>query len=156
MPISISHLRPEDERRSKSFYDGKIVKSKDYDYVEDMLELIICDIVNGLQKSDIMNKLQEQVYEGQRQPYKKKTAEMYYYTALNRMKDDRDANIEVLKDKLFSQYYQLYNDAMETNQTLVAKSVLDSIAKLFVGDTKNVNLKGNIDEKINIDFNFNE
>lgn len=101
-----------------------------------------------------MSKLQEQLYEGQRQKYAWKTAEMYYYTAMHRLKEDRESDIEDLKAKLYSQYYQLYADAMQDGNTIVAKQVLDSIAKIFVGDTKNVNLNGKVDEKVTIDFGF--
>lgn len=156
MPIYTSHDRPKDERQSKAMYDGKRVKCKDYEYVEDLINLVVCDIVNGIQKSDIISKLEKQIYEGQRQPYKKKTAEMYYFTALKRIKSDKDEHIEDLKAKLYSQYYQLYADAMENGNTIAAKSVLDSIAKIFVGDTKNVNLNGNLNEKVSISFGFDK
>lgn len=154
MPIYTSHLRPKEERQSKSFYDGKRTKCKDYEYVEDIINLVVCDIVNGVQKSDIISKLENQLYEGQKQKYKTKTAMMYYYTAMQRIKSDKEEEIEDLKAKLYSQYYQLYADAMQDGNTIVAKQVLDSIAKIFVGDTKNVNLNGKLDEKITIDFGF--
>lgn len=127
---------------------------RDYQYVEDLLNLIICDIVNGVQKSDIMSKLQEQLYEGQRQKYAWKTSEMYYYTAMHRLKEDRESDIENLKDKLYSQYYQLYNDSISVGNTLVAKSVLDSIVKTFLPDEKNIKVDANINGELTIDFNF--
>lgn len=154
MSIIKSHTRPKEERTSKSVYEDKRVKYKDYQYVEDLLALIIADVVNGIQRSDILTKLMEQLYEGQRQKYALKTAQMYYETALQRIREDREDDIEDLKAKLYSQYYQLYADAMQDGNTIVAKQVLDSIAKIFVGDTKNVNLNGKVDEKVTIDFSF--
>ena len=154
MPIIESHLRPKEERRSKRIWNGKRAKVRDYQYVEDLLNLIICDIVNGVQKSDIMSKLQEQLYDGQKQKYTWKTAEMYYYTAMHRLKEDRESDIENLKDKLYSQYYQLYNDSMLVGNTLVAKSVLDSIVKTFLPDEKNIKVDANINGELTIDFNF--
>lgn len=154
MPIYTSHLRPKEERQSKSFYDGKRTKCKDYEYVEDIINLVVCDIVNGVQKSDIISKLENQLYDGQKQKYKTKTAMMYYYTAMQRIKSDKEEEIEDLKAKLYAQYYQLYQDAMLVGNTIGAKSVLDSIAKLFIGDTKNVNVSGNLNEKVTVSFGF--
>lgn len=149
-----AHLRPKEERRSKSFYNGKIVGSKKYQEIEDLIAAIAADIVNGVSRSDIITKLKEKMYDEQSQPYKERTANNYYRAAIYRLKEDREEDIEVLKDKLYSQYYQLYADAMLVGNTIGAKSVLDSIAKLFIGDTKNVNLNGKLDEKINISFGF--
>lgn len=157
MPINRSHTRPKEERKSLSKLANKHVKYKDYEYVEDMLSLIICDIINGIQRNDIIKKLENQLYEGQRQPYAYKTAQMYYYTAMERIREDRETQLEELKDKLYSQYYSLYADAVKTNNTFAAKSVLDSIAKVFINDNrKNVDVTvDNSNDKINISFGFN-
>lgn len=156
MPISLSHTRPKEERKSLSKLANKHVKYKDYEYVEGMLSLVICDIINGLQKSDVINKLELQLYEGQRQPYTYKTAEMYYYTAMQRIKEDREQEVEELRDKLYSQYYSLYADAVKQGNTVGAKMILDSIAKVFaVTPDKKVDIQVNND-KVNISFGFGE
>lgn len=149
-----AHLRPEEERKSKAFFNGKKAKTKKYQEIEDLIAAITADIVNGVSRSDIITKLKEGMYEEQSQPYKESTAVNYYWAGTKRLREDREEDIEVLKDKLYSQYYQLYADAMLVGNTIGAKSVLDSIAKLFIGDTKNVNLNGKLDEKININFGF--
>lgn len=149
-----AHLRPEGERKSKAFFNGKMAKTKKYQEIEDLIAAITADIVNGVSRSDIITKLKEGMYEEQSQPYKESTAVNYYWAGTKRLREDREDDIEVLKDKLYSQYYQLYADAMLVGNTIGAKSVLDSIAKLFIGDTKNVNLNGKLDEKINISFGF--
>ena len=154
MAIIQSHLRPKEERKSLSKLANKHVKYKDYEYVEDMLSLIICDIINGMQKSDVMNKLQNQLYNGQRQPYAYKTAEMYYYTAMQRIREDREQEVEELRDKLYSQYYSLYADAVKNGNTIGAKMILDSIAKVFaVTPDKKVDIQV-ADNKVNISFGF--
>lgn len=130
------------------------MKGKDYDYVEDMLALCICDIINGMQKSDVMNKLQNQLYEGQRQPYTYKTAEMYYYTAIQRIREDREQEVEELRDKLYSQYYSLYADAVKNGNTIGAKMILDSIAKVFaVVPDKKLDIQV-ANDKVEISFGF--
>lgn len=154
MSIIRSHTRPKEERKSKSLLDNKHVKRKDYEYVEDMLSLVICDIINGVSKSDIFRKLEQQLYEGQRQPYKFKTAEMYYYTAIQRIREDREQEVEELRDKLYSQYYSLYADAVKNGNTIGAKMILDSIAKVFaVTPDKKVDIQV-ADNKVNISFGF--
>lgn len=154
MPIINSHTRPKAERYSKSFYDGIVVKSKDYEYVEDLLNQITADIVNGIQQSDIVAKLQQQLYDGQRQKYTKATAGMYYRTAMHRIKADREEDLEDLKSKLYSQYYQLYAEAMQAGNTLTAKQVLDSIAKIFIGDKPSTAIQINSDKENGITINF--
>ena len=149
-----AHLRPEEERKSKAFFNGKRANTKKYQEIEDLIAAITADIVNGVSRSDIITKLKENMYDEQPQAYKESTAVNYYWAATKRLKEDREEDIETLKDKLYSQYYQLYADAMLVGNTIGAKSVLDSIAKLFIGDTKNVNLNGKLDEKINISFGF--
>lgn len=127
---------------------------KDYEYVEDMLALVICDIINGKTKSDIIKKLEQQLYDGQRQPYAFKTAEMYYYTAMQRIREDREQEVDELRDKLYSQYYSLYEDAVQNGNTIVAKTILDSIAKVFAASPeKKVDIQVN-NEKVEISFGF--
>lgn len=134
----------------------KYSKTKEYEYVENMLQLVIADICNGVTRGDILKKLKDGLYEGQKKPYKDPTCNDYYYTALARIKEDREENIEELKDKLYSQFYSLYADAVKSGNIFVAKQVLDSIAKTFIPTTKqemNLEINKN-DEKINISFGF--
>lgn len=149
-----AHLRPKGERKSKAFFEGKTVKTKQYEQTEALICAIVCDIINGVPRSDIIYKLREGLYADQRKPYKEPTANEYYFIAMQRIRDDREENIEMLKDKLYGQYYQLYNEAIESGENMQAKAVLDSIAKTFLGDNKNVNVKGNINGNINVSFGF--
>lgn len=119
-----------------------------------MLALVICDIINGKVKSDIIKKLEQQLYDGQRQPYTYKTAEMYYYTAMQRIREDREQEVDELRDKLYSQYYSLYEDAVKSGNTIGAKMILDSIAKVFAASPeKKVDIQVN-NEKVEISFGF--
>lgn len=155
MPIKEAHTRPKAERRSKTFFNGKIAKSKSYRETEELISLVICDIVNGLTRSDIISKLKDGLYPDQRKPYKEPTANDYYYTALQRIKDDREEEISELEDKLYAQYYSLYADAVQADNTLIAKTILDSIAKTFLNkNDKNIKVETQNDGKVNISFNF--
>ena len=155
MPIKKAHSRPKEERRSKTFFNGQIAKGKSYRETEELISLVVCDVVNGLTRSEILTKLKEGLYEGQRKPYKEPTANDYYYTALQRIKDDREEEISELEDKLYAQYYSLYADAVQADNTLIAKSILDSIAKTFLNkNDKNIKVETQNDGKVNISFNF--
>lgn len=154
---TVAHIgRPKEERKSKAVYNGKVAHYKKYQEIEDLISRLTCEIVNGVPRSDIITKLKEGLYEEQPQPYKESTAVNYYWTAMQRLREDREDNLETLKDKLYSQYYQLYQDAMLAGNTIGAKSVLDSIAKLFLDtEKKNTNIQVNANkEGIKISFGF--
>ena len=70
------------------------------------------------------------------------------------VKEDRVERVQELRDLLFSQYYAQYQEATLMGNTLVAKSVLDSIAKIFLPDEKTLNLNADVKGDITIDFNL--
>lgn len=156
MGVEEAHKRPRAERRSQAHYKGKQAKVKEYDDSETLIGLVVCDIVNGVQRSDIIKKLMDGMYDGQKMPYSKRSAEGYYSTAMYQIKEDREEKLDELKDKLYSQYYTLFNDAIMANNTFVAKTVLDSIAKVFIDDKKK-DVSINVDkanDKVSIKFGF--
>lgn len=90
-------------------------------------------------------------------PLKKRQSEYYYKAALDRIKTDRETEVERLKDLLYTRYESLYADSVKANDRSTAKGVLDSIAKLFVGiNEKNTNIQINSqDNQMVIKFGFN-
>ena len=110
------------------------------------------DLVNGVLRSEIFNKFRDRQYEnlhptkdiGDRQ------IQNYIAAAWQLMREDRVEKIQDLRDLLFSQYMSQYQEATSMGNPLVAKSVLDSIAKIFLPDEKTLNL--NVDGDITIDF----
>ena len=129
----------------------------EYDRVERLINEVQVDLVNGVLRSDIFRKFNEGMYEnlgdkkiGERQ------IQNYIQAAWHKMKEDRVEKVQELRDLLFSQYMAIYNDAVEVGNTMGAKSCLDSIAKIFLPDEKNVNLNANIQGDISVDFNFLE
>lgn len=117
-----------------------------------MIEEIQVDLVNGVLRSEIFNKFRDRQYEnlhptkdiGERQ------IQNYIAAAWELMREDRIEKIQDLRDLLFSQYMSQYQEATKMNNPLVAKSVLDSISKIFLPDEKTLNL--NVDGDITIDF----
>lgn len=139
---------------------GKVVSQKkldEYDRVERLISEIQCDLVNGVLRSDIFRKFKEGLYEnlgekkiGERQ------IQNYITAAWHKMKEDRVEKVQELRDMLFSQYMAIYNESTTTGNVLAAKSCLDSIAKIFLPDEKNINLNANVQGDISVNFNFIE
>lgn len=139
---------------------GKVVSQKkldEYDRVERLISEIQCDLVNGVLRSDIFRKFKEGLYEnlgekkiGERQ------IQNYITAAWHKMKEDRVEKVQELRDMLFSQYMAQYNEATEMGNVIAAKSCLDSIARIFLPDEKNINLNANVQGDISVNFNFIE
>lgn len=127
----------------------------EYDRVQRLIEEIQVDLVNGTLRSEIFNKFRERQYEnlsekniGERQ------IQNYIKAAWTLLREDRIEKVQELRDLLFSQYMAQYQEATLMGNTLVAKSVLDSIAKIFLPDEKTLNLNANVQGDITIDFNL--
>ena len=154
MPLTLSdtHVNNSYCKRGKRLSQRQL---DEYDRVERLINEVQCDLVNGVLRSDIFRKFNDGLYEnlgekkiGERQ------IQNYIKAAWEKMKEDRVDKVNELRDMLFSQYMALYNDAVQFGNTLAAKSCLDSIAKIFLPDEKNVNLNAKVDGELTIDFNL--
>lgn len=147
MALKENHLQP--LKRGKHLSQRQL---DEYDRVQRLIEEIQVDLVNGVLRSEIFNKFRDRQYEnlhptkdiGERQ------IQNYIAAAWELMREDRIEKIQDLRDLLFSQYMSQYQEATSMGNPLVAKSVLDSIAKIFLPDEKTLNL--NVDGDITIDF----
>ncbi len=119
-----------------------------------MIEEIQVDLVNGVLRSEIFNKFRDRRYENlnPKKDIGDRQIQNYIAAAWELMREDRVEKIQDLRDLLFSQYMSQYQEATKMNNPLVAKSVLDSISKIFLPDEKTLNL--NVDGEITIDFNL--
>lgn len=152
-----NHLNQDKPKR------GKRVSQKsldEYDRVQRLIEEVQVDLVNGVLRSEIFNKFRDRQYEnlhpskniGERQ------IQNYIKAAWELLREDRVEKVHELRDFLFSAYMSQYNDATKSNNPLIAKSVLDSISKIFLPDEKNINLdvKGQLDNNVTIKFGFGD
>ena len=153
-PLLKTHVEASKPKRGTRLSQKQL---DEYDRVERLINEVQCDLVNGVLRSDIFRKFKEGLYEnlgekriGERQ------VQNYIQAAWTKMKEDRVDKINELRDMLFSQYMAIYNDAVEVGNTMGAKSCLDSIAKIFLPDEKNVNLNAKVEGDISVDFNFIE
>lgn len=153
-PLLKTHIENKRPKRGTRLSQRQL---DEYDRVERLINEVQCDLVNGVMRSDIFRKFNEGLYEnlgekkiGERQ------IQNYIKAAWEKMKEDRVDKVNELRDMLFSQYMALYNDAVEVGNTITAKSCLDSIAKIFLPDEKNVNLNAKVEGDVTIDFNLIE
>jgi hypothetical protein len=153
MALKENHLQP--LKRGKRLSQKQL---DEYDRVQRLIEEIQVDLVNGTLRSEIFNKFRERQYINlnPKKDIGERQIQNYIATAWELMREDRVEKIQDLRDLLFSQYMSQYQEATKMNNPLVAKSVLDSIAKIFLPDEKTLNLNANVQGDITIDFNLIE
>ena len=74
------------------------------------------------------------------------------------MAADRVEETDKLRDQLYNQYLMLYNDAVQVGNSMVAKQILDSIAKIFLPNQPQTAIQINSDKEngVTINFGFSE
>lgn len=132
---------------------------REYDRIESLLEEVVCDVVNGKSKSDIILKAQNGLYENQSKGVVYNTALEYYNAALSRLQVD-EVDKDNAKTIIYGQYLNLYKEMMEEGNLIGAKQVLDSLTKLMGLDKPdnqtNVQINNNNDGTLSINFGFSE
>ena len=149
-----THIEQSAPKRGKRLSQKQL---DEYDRVQRLIEEIQVDLVNGVMRSEIFNKFRERMYNNlSKKDIGERQIQNYIKAAWEVLKEDRVERVQELRDLLFSQYMSQYNEATQMVNTMVAKSVLDSIAKIFLPDEKNINLNAKVDGEITIDFNLIE
>lgn len=147
-----SHTR----KQKPGVFNGKAFYDKRYKVVENLLQEVMCDITNGLAKSDIKKKLTDGLYESTEKKYKEKTANDLYYAAIAKIKEDYKQETDDARAVLQSRYDNLYRETLELGDFNNAIKALQELGKLFGLNTPAQNtVKINKDE-ISISFGFNE
>lgn len=151
-------LRTFKERRAAKMKDGKagMVKWLKADKVVDS---VYVDLVNGLTRSDVTQKLIEGLYneqEGKGITYR--VAVEYVNAAQQRMMYDFEEKADILRADLYTKMVSVYSDCIEKNDRYNALIALDKIMKLtgvaIQQPQTQVNLKS--DGNISISFGFNK
>lgn len=161
--LSSKHLErnPEDRKpRVAISNQGKSQhrKAKEFERVEGIINQIYVDICNGVSKTDIYDKVMTGRYEGLKNPngMSRESAYKYYVFAMERVGVDREKDENALRDKLYSRYETLLQDAIKRGDIYNARGVLDSIAKIFLPNKPDTAIQiNNNKEGISINFGFN-
>lgn len=159
MPLSNQHLvRVASERKVGKRGQNKASCELQFNRADMLLQEVVADIVNGLTKNDIIMKFKEKAYENQKKSIGESQAKNYIYMAYKIMAEDRVEETDKLRDQLYNQYLMLYNDAVQVGNSMVAKQILDSIAKIFLPNQPQTAIQINSDKEngITINFGFNE
>lgn len=102
-----------------------------YNKADDLVELVYCDIANGVSRSVIIDKITKGVYEGMERPFVARTAANYYNAALDRFAVDTDIEAEKLRQMFYGRYEALLEEAVKKGDIYNAKGILDSMCKIF-------------------------
>lgn len=157
MALSMEHLkRNPSERKIAGAQQNYATAVTQFNRADRLLQEVLCDLVNGLTKNDIILKFAEKMYENQRKKIGEKQAKEYIKLAYLIMAEDRVQEQDKLRDQFYEQYMNLYNEALTNGNQQLAKQILDSMTKTFLPDEKNIRLDANSDGDIIIDFSFGE
>lgn len=155
MPLSNQHLiRNAAERNIGKRGQNKAACEKQFNRADMLLQEVVCDIVNGLTKNDIILKFKQKGYENQKKSIGESQAKNYIYMAYKVMQEDRVEESDKLRDQLYAQYLMLYNDCVQVGNSIVAKQILDSIAKIFLPSQPNTAIQINSDKENGVTINF--
>lgn len=158
--LSEDHLLPSKVQRYKRGHTfAERARSVLFNNADNVIDDVYCDICNGVSRSEITQKLINGMYDSQTHQQSKmtyRTANEYYNTALDRMHFNTDVEHQRLKDIFYTRYESLLEEAIKKGDIFNAKGILDSMAKIFLGDDKDKNrieIK-NDKEGITIKFGF--
>ena len=163
MALDKRHYMPKKEDREHKTKWHPIYKygsnsKKEYERIENLLDEISVDVCNGLTFSEIILHLKQgDRYEHQTKPIKDNTIKQYIDAVKSRLALDRSRDVEQVKDVLYTQYINLYREALEGGNLITAKSVLDSLIKLYGIDKPAQQTAVQINtnkENLNINFGF--
>lgn len=157
--LNEDHLLPSKLQRFKRGQTfAERAQSALFNNADDILDLVYCDIANGVARSDITQKLMKGFYEPQKRGMTYRQAQEYYNCALDRMHFNTDVEHQRLKDIFYARYEGLLETAIKKGDVYNARAVLDSMAKIFLGMDKqqnNIQINNNKDG-ITIHFGFSK
>lgn len=124
-----------------------------------VVDLIYVDLINGVTKSDVIQKLNEGLYPPQEgKGIGLRTALDYIDAAQQRLRYDYEAKAEEMRADLYTKLMSVYADAVEHNDRYSAIGAIQTLMKLtgvaIEKQQTQVNLKS--DGNISISFGFNK
>jgi len=131
-----------------------------YNKADALVELVYCDIANGVSRSVVIDKITKGAYEGMERPLAARTAANYYNAALDRFAVDTDIEADKLRDMFYGRYEALLEEAVKKGDIYNAKGILDSMAKIFLGVDKKpttaIQINGSDEGKVVVNFGFSD
>lgn len=155
--FSEAHSLPTFAKRKKA----KLEKGKscmvDWLKADKIVDEVYVDLVNGLTRSDIIQKLGEGLYtlqEGKGIGYR--TALDYINAAQDRLAYDFEKDAEKLRADLYAKMMAVYSDCMQANDRYNALNALDKLMKLtgVANDKPSTAIQINSDKEGGVTVNF--
>ena len=145
------------ERKAAKLKSGKRTKIKKWLQTDEIITEVYVDLVNGMTRSDVMEKLMKGYYENQNKALGARTAQDYIAAAYQRMRYDFEAQAEEMRADLYSKLISVYADAVKANDRYNAIQAVNTIMKLtgIAMDKPQNNIQiNNNKEGITINFGF--
>ena len=147
--LALAHYQPKAKDRKTTSRTA----AKEFKRIDSIIDQIYCDICNGLTRDDIISKVVNRMYEGQKGKPKRDTAVDYYCAAIRRIQGNMDEIDKNLAATLYTRYEMLFNESLKNGDLRLSRDILnvkaDTNEKVlrisfgFSDDTKNAN---NIEE----------
>lgn len=150
-----SHSLPTFEERKAASKHKNITK---WIKADKIVDLVYCDIANGLTNSDIMKKLQEGAYEGMDRGIHARTSHDYIKAAHQRMHYDFESKLPQMREDLYLKFMTIYEDAIKSNDRYNAIGALKGLMDVVGLNSKSpqtaILINGDKDGGITVNFGF--
>ena len=132
--------------------------AKEFKRIDSIIDQIYCDICNGLTRDDIISKVVNRMYEGQKGKPKKNTAVDYYCAAIRRIQGNMDEIDKNLAATLYTRYEMLFNESLKTGDLRLSRDILNDVSRIFGPERdKTLTVKADTNEKVlRISFGFSD
>ena len=153
--FSPSHSLPTYQERKKAIRGKNPLLKVRWMTADQIVDQIYCDMVNGIPNSEIVLKLQDCKYGGQKKAIEYRTALDYINAAKDRLQYDYEADMKELRADIYGKILAVYNDAIEEGDRTNALAALDKILKLGGVDKPQTAIQiNNNKEGISVNFGF--
>lgn len=148
-----SHSLPTYEARKKSVKTKTRRRWLDADHIVDQC---YCDLCNGVARSEIVLKLTQGLYDGQKKPMGERNAYDYLAAAMDRLHYDMEKDLENIRADLYGKLLTVYNDAMKEGDRYSAIGALGTMIKLVgaAKDKPQTAIQINSDKEGGVTVNF--
>ena len=152
--LSLAHYEPHAKDRKTTSRTAL----KEFKRVDSIIDQIYCDICNGLTRDDIISKVVNSLYEGQKKKPTRQTASDYYSAAINRIRGNMDEIDKNLAATLYTRYEMLFNESLKKGDLRLSRDILNDVSRIFGPEKdKTLTVQADTNEKvIRISFGFSD
>lgn len=152
--LALGHYQPKAKDRKTTSRTA----AKEFKRIDNVIDQVYCDICNGLTRDDIISKVMNSLYEGQKGKPRRDTAVKYYGAAINRIQGNMDEIDKNLAATLYTRYEMLFNEAMKKGDLRLSRDILNDVSRIFGPERdKTLTVQADTNEKVlRISFGFSD